>query len=119
MFTLGQGGGRAFMPVSPNDSEEALQARAGRLSGDEAEIYKWLREFYSERWIAETLLLKRLEAREKIRQVYFKLGVKNKRALLRAYGRLPHLQKGPVDTGIIDSYVDARTEKAIQTILMK
>ena len=110
----GNVGGIAFVPVSPYDSEEALRARVEHLSGDEAEIYKWLREFYSECWIAETLLLEKREAKEKIRHVYFKLGVKNKRALIRAYGGLPRPQTGPVDTGKIDSYVDARTEKAVR-----
>ncbi|NLW78939.1 MAG: hypothetical protein GXY32_05960 [Ruminococcaceae bacterium] len=118
MFRFGRRPGNAesagFVPVSPYDSKEALQARIEHLSGDEAEIYKWLREFYSERWIAETLLLEKCEAKEKIRHVYFKLGVKNKRALIRAYGGLPRPQTGPVDTGEIDSYIDARTEKAVR-----
>ena len=111
------GGGVPIVPVSPHDSDEELQTRIRQLSGDEYEIYKWLREFYSERWIAETLLLELHEVKKKIRQVYFKLGVKNKRGFMRSYGRLPRPQKGPVDTEAIDSYIDARMKKAIQTDL--
>ena len=106
-----------FVPVSPDDSDDALRGRVEQLTGDEVEIYKWLREFYSERWIAETLLLDMRDAKVKIGCVYHKLGVKNKRDFLRAYGHLERPRKGPVDTGEIDSYIDARTEKEIQSDL--
>ena len=99
---------------SPRDGDDVLQERVGRLEGDEYEIYKWLREFYSERWIAETLLLDMRATKEKIRCVCTKLGVRNKKALLRTYGRLERPQKGPVNTEEIDDYIDTRTEKAIQ-----
>jgi DNA-binding CsgD family transcriptional regulator len=104
----------SFRPVSPFDSDDALLNRTKLLIGDEFEIYKWLREFYSERWIAETLLLGRCEARAKIRQVYRKLGVRNKKSLIQAYNRLKRPQKGPVETAEVDRYTDARIEEEIQ-----
>lgn len=109
--------GARFTPVTPHDSDETLRGRVDQLTGDEVEIYKWLREFYSERWIAETLMLKWREAKGKIRCVYLKLGVKNKRALMRMYGQLERPRRVPVDTEAIDSYIDARTEKEIQNDL--
>ncbi len=105
------------MPVSPSDSDEILLSRINQLSGDEYEIYKWLREFYSKRWIAETLMLEINDAKVKIKSVYLKLGVKNKNAFSRVYGRLERPQKGPVDTQEIDSYVDTRTENTVQKSL--
>lgn len=107
-------GGMPFRPVAPGDSDDVLRRRVGQLKGDDYEIYKWMREFYSERWIAETLLLPPRAVREKIRAVYFSLGVRGKKAFLRTYGRLERPQKGPVDTEEIDSYIDARTEKEIR-----
>lgn len=111
--------GEPFKPAGPLDSDETLQNRIRQLTGDEYEIYKWLREFYSEHWIAETLLLGPREAKGKIKGVCRKLGVKSRRALLRVYGHLPRPLKGPVDTKEIDSYIDARTEKEIQRNLTK
>ena len=107
-------GSAPFEPVSPGDSDDALRVRINGLVGDEFEIYKWLREYYSERWIAETLLLGRRAAKQTLRRVYRKLGVKNKKALLEAYGRFQRPRTGQVDTDEIDTYLDARREAEIQ-----
>lgn len=106
--------GIPFEPVSPTESEDALQERTEQLVGDEYEIYKWMREFYSDRWIAETLMLDLPETKLKIRKVCRKLGIKRRKELLRVYGRLERPQKRPVNSDEIDNYVDDRAEKEIQ-----
>jgi DNA-binding CsgD family transcriptional regulator len=104
----------SFVPVKPEESEESLRQRVEQLSGDEAQGYKWLREFYSESWIAETLLLERREIKELIRRICYKLGVRNVMALLRVYGRLESPKDVVVHTEEIDSYIDERLEKEVQ-----
>ena len=99
-------GSAPFEPVSPMDNDNALLVRVSGLVGDEFEIYKWLREFYSERWIAETLLLDRRTAKQTMRRVYLKLGVKNKKALIQVYSRFERPRKGQLDTDEIDKYAD-------------
>jgi DNA-binding CsgD family transcriptional regulator len=125
--TAGQGGIRLFwfkqmrgkddfpfIPVTLDESKESLQQRVEQLSGDEIQGYKWLREFYSEHWIAETLLLDKRQAKELIRQICRKLGVRNIKALLRIYGQLGRSKDVIVRTEEIDSYVDGRSEKEVQ-----
>lgn len=107
------------MPLLPNESCAQLQARVDQLAQDEYEIYKWLREYYSVRWIAETLLISRCAAKKKIKRVFTVLGVKNKETLIRTYHRLGRPEKRPVDSQAIDNYVDARTEQEIQRRLNK
>ena len=90
------------------------------MSDDEAEAYKWLREYYSERWIAETLFISRAQLKELTKSLCRKLGVPNIRAMRRIYDQLaiPKIRE-PVSTKAIDSYVEMRTEKEIQTLLKK
>jgi DNA-binding CsgD family transcriptional regulator len=98
----------AFDPVKPDHEIESLKQRANGLIGDEAQAYKWLRAFYSETWIAETLLLDKRQTKELIRQVCIKLGVRNVKALHRIYGRLERPTDTEVKTDEIDRYVDDR-----------
>lgn len=114
---LRHGGDTPFEPASPHDSEEALTARVEGLLGDEYEIYKWMREFYSDRWIAETLLLDLRTTRAKTRSVCRRLGVRGKKALIRIYGCLGRPQSRLVSSDEIDEYVDERTEKEIRNEL--
>jgi DNA-binding CsgD family transcriptional regulator len=116
-FGIGQKDGTdnsPFQPVSPLDDDKALLDRTKQLIGDEFEIYKWLREFYTPRWIAETLLIERRATKIKIRAVCHKLGVRNRKSLIRVYNRLPRPRKGPVNTEEIDKYADDRQEAEIQ-----
>jgi DNA-binding CsgD family transcriptional regulator len=108
-----------FVPVTPEESKKSLQQRVERLWGDEAQGYKWLREFYSERWIAETLLLDKRQIKELIRRICRKLGVRSVKALLRIYGRLERPEDMIVRTEEIDNYIDARSEKEVQEKLQK
>ena len=62
-------------PVSLKSSNEELRERVDSLTEDEAHVYKWLREYYSERWIAETLLISRARQRELTKSLCRKLGV--------------------------------------------
>jgi DNA-binding CsgD family transcriptional regulator len=102
-----------FVPVTPDYEIEALRQRVNELTGDEAQVYKWIREFYSERWIAETLLLGRRQARELIRRVCIKLGVRNVKELHRIYNRLERPKDAEVRTDEIDRYVDDRPGRII------
>lgn len=106
-------------PVSLKSSTEELRERVDSLTDDEALIYKWLREYYSERWIAETLFISRARQRELTKSLCRKLGVSNTRAMRRIYGQLDIPKREPVSTGEIDGYVEKRTEKEIQTLLKK
>jgi DNA-binding CsgD family transcriptional regulator len=112
-----QSNNNTFLPVSLFDEIEVLQKRVEQLEGDEFEIYKWLREFYSERWIKETLLLNRCTVKAKLKTVYAKLGVTNKKTLIKVYMRLQRPHTGMVNTTEIDRYTDARTEKEVQNKL--
>ena len=107
-------------PVSLKSSNEELRERVDSLTEDEAHVYKWLREYYSERWIAETLLINRAQFKELAKSLCRKLGVSNIKAMLRIYNRLdiPKLDE-PINTGTIDGYVEKRTEKEIRKILEK
>ena len=101
--------------VSPSCSRAELQARVESLSDDETQVYQWLRQYYTERWIAETLLVSRLQLKSLIKNLCRKLGVSGVRSLLRVYGWLPVAgHPETVDTAAIDGYVEARTEKEIR-----
>jgi DNA-binding CsgD family transcriptional regulator len=108
-----------YEPISHSENKGILKKRVERLSGDEAQVYKWLREQYSERWITETLLLDKRRTREIIWRVCRKLGVPNVKAMLRMYNRLKIPGTGVVRTEKIDAYVDARIDKEIEAELRK
>jgi DNA-binding CsgD family transcriptional regulator len=96
-------------PTKPTDSPAALRRRVESLTGDELHAYQWMCACYTERWIAETLLLDKRQTRALVRRVCGKLGVRNARALLRVYGRLECPESAAVvDTAAIDRYVDNR-----------
>jgi DNA-binding CsgD family transcriptional regulator len=103
-----------FIPVTLEENKESLQQRVKQLCGDEMQSYKWLREFYSVHWIAETLLLDKRQVRKLIRQICRKLGVRNVKELLRVYGQLERQKDVIVRTEEIDSYIDERLEKEIR-----
>lgn len=98
-----------FGPAKPTDGPAALRRRVESLTGDELHAWQWMREGYTGRWIAETLLLDKRQARALLRRVCGKLGVRNARALLRVYGSLERAESAAViDTAAIDRYVDNR-----------
>jgi DNA-binding CsgD family transcriptional regulator len=103
-----------FVQVTPWDSEDALRERVEQLTGDEAEGYKWIRELYSEQWIAETLMLSTRRTKALIGRICRKLGVRDVQTLLRAYKSLERPGKAPADTEEIDDYIEKRTEAEIQ-----
>ena len=55
------------------------------MTGREQTAYKWLYEGYSEAWTAETLGLKRKDARNLYKSIYHKLGVENQREIIQYY----------------------------------
>ena len=71
--------------VSPNTMQDEKTGRLAALSGQEHAAYKWLYEGYSESWTAETLGLKRSDAKRLFRSIYKKLGVENQRGIIQKY----------------------------------
>ena len=55
------------------------------LSDQEMIVYKWLYEGYSETWVAETMGLRRSEAKKLFKGIYRKLGVENRRGIIQYY----------------------------------
>ena len=119
MFGLFMRKSETVNPVSLKSSNAELRERVDSLTEDEAQVYKWLRECYSERWIAETLLISRARQKELTKSLCRKLGVPNIRVMRRIYDCLDIPKRGPVNTEEIDGYVEKRTEKEIQTLLKK
>jgi len=77
-----------FKPLSGDENNDELRRRVSVLTPDEVQVYKWLRESYSLRWIAETLMKKQSEVRTLTKQVCRKLGVGNTRGVIRFYAIL-------------------------------
>ncbi len=115
--TLRTAPGRSYRPVSSSDSKEELQRRVDELSGDEYYIYRWLRESYSPRWIAESLLISRGRYKQLFASLCRKLGVTGTWQLLNIYGRLERKRESIVSTEEIDAYVEQRTEEEIRYTL--
>jgi len=110
-----------YVPVSLCEGTDELQKRVNILTDDEIHVYRWLREYYTERWIEETLFITRAQLKDRIRMLCRKLGVPNVRVMLRIYGRLepPSGRNAVVSTEEIDAYVEARSEREIQNELHK
>ena len=104
----------SFSPVSRDTPDEELRKRIDALSEDEFQVCKWIVEYYSERWIAETLLVSKARLREIMRELCVKLGVANLKEMRRIYGGVGAFAKSVVITDEIDAYVEARTEKEIR-----
>lgn len=109
----------SYEPVSISEDLDELRRRISTLSDEEQHVFKWLKEYYSERWIAETLFITRAQLRERIGALCCKLGVPSIRAMLRIYGHLEPLpdRNRIVCTEDIDAYVDERSEREIQNEL--
>ena len=82
-----------FEPLSGCENSDELRKRVSTLTPDEVQVYKWLRESYSLRWIAETLMRTRSEVRTLTNQVCRKLGVSSTRGVIRYYAILD--KEGP------------------------
>ena len=85
-----------FMPLPANPTNRSLRERVCSLSTDELEVYKWLREGYSLEWTAETVLRSIAECKRIARAVCRKLGVRNQREVVRAYGLLDKYCREPI-----------------------
>ena len=99
-----------------NSTNEELQMRVDSLADGEAYVYRYLKGYYSRRWIAETLFISKTRLNRTIRELCRKLGVDGVKSMLRIYGRLKDTLPEPVDIKEIDEYVDRRMEKEIQAM---
>lgn len=107
---------KTITPVTLNSTNEELQMRVDSLADDEAYVYRYLKGYYSRRWIAETLFISKTRLNRTIRELCRKLGVDGVKSMLRIYGRLKDTLPEPVDIKEIDEYVDRRMEKEIQAM---
>lgn len=103
-----------FSPVSPYEDSSRLRRRVDDLDEEEKTVFQWMLRFFSDRWIAETLMIGRKRLKEVKRVIFFKLGVENERTMQRTYGFLATPGNMMPDVGMIDSYVENRTEKEIR-----
>lgn len=103
-----------FSPVSPYEDSSILKRRVDDLGEEEKAVFDWMLRFFSDRWIAETLMIGRRRLKEVKRVIFFKLGVENERNLQRTYGFLAPPGNLMPDVGKIDAYVENRTEKEIR-----
>lgn len=103
-----------FSPVSPYEDSSKLRRRVDDLEEEEKAVFEWMLRFFSDRWIAETLMIGKRRLKEVKRVIFFKLGVENERNMQRAYGFLAPSGNLMPDVGMIDSYVENRTEKEIR-----
>ena len=107
---------KTITPVTLNSTNEELQMRVDSLADDEAYVYRYLKGYYSRRWIAETLFISKTQLNRIIRELCRKLGVDGVKSMLRIYGRLKDNLPEPIDIKEIDEYVDRRMEKEIQAM---
>ena len=68
-----------------NDTEEEKNRLIATLTDDEGQALQWLREGYSPKWIAETMMISRVEMRRIKKSILEKLHVSNTRDLLMHY----------------------------------
>lgn len=108
---------KTITPVTLNSTNEELQMRVDSLADDETYVYRYLKGYYSRRWIAETLFISKTQLNRIIRELCRKLGVDGVKSMLRIYGRLKDNLPEPIDIKEIDEYVDRRMEKEIQAKL--
>lgn len=103
-----------FSQVSPYEDSSKLRRRVDDLEEEEKAVFEWMLRFFSDRWIAETLMIGKRRLKEVKRVIFFKLGVEDERNMQRAYGFLAPPGNLMPDVGMIDSYVENRTEKEIR-----
>lgn len=96
-FFRGDRAAPSFVPLRPDESDDKLRERVTTLKPDEAAVYKWLREGYSVKWTAETVLRNVQTTKATARRMYRKLGVRGRRELIRAYGVLDKLRRESVN----------------------
>lgn len=78
----------AFVPVASSAADDDMRERVNTLTPDELEIYTWLREGYTQKWIVETLYKGHSEILTCAKRVYHKLGVKDRHSLVNMYAVL-------------------------------
>ena len=81
-------GQNTFEEVSPFTANDILEKNVESLDGDEKLIFNWMLLYYSDAWIAESLMLSRRQMKELTNTIFNKLKVKSKTNLLR--GRCGH-----------------------------
>ena len=106
-------GQNSFEEVSPFTANDILEKNVESLDGDEKLIFNWMLLYYSDAWIAESLMLSRRQMKELTNTIFNKLKVKSKTNLLRVYGYLSKKEDVP-NASEIDRYVDARIETEIR-----
>ena len=106
-------GQNSFEEVSPFISSDMLEKNVDSLKGDEKMIFDWMLLYYSDAWIAESLMLSRRQMKELTNTIFNKLKVKSKTNLLRVYGYLSKKEDVP-NASEIDRYVDERIETEIR-----
>lgn len=106
-------GQNSFEEVSPFISRDVLEKNVDSLKGDEKMIFDWMLLYYSDAWIAESLMLSRRQMKELSNTIFYKLKVKSKTNLLRVYGYLSKKEDVP-NASEIDRYVDERIETEIR-----
>lgn len=109
----------SYVPARVTDDAGTLQCRVEQLTDDERQVYKWLRECFSKRWIAETLLITKPQLQKLIDSMCYRLGVHSVREMLRVYNCVPIPTTRLVKSEDIDAYVEKRTEAEIQELLRK
>ena len=102
----------SFEEVSPFTANDILEKNVESLDDDEKLIFNWMLLYYSDAWIAESLMLSRRQMKELTNTIFNKLKVKSKTNLLRVYGYLSKKEDVP-NAFEIDRYVDERIETEI------
>lgn len=74
-----------FILAEGTDLEDEKRRRISALSGDEQKAFEWLRQGYTARWTAETMLLDRRTAKRLFASLFRKLGVANESEACRLY----------------------------------
>ncbi len=107
----------AFSEVSLHESKESLRERIKALENDEYSVFKWMMQYFSDAWIAETLMLTRKRLKETQQTVFFKLGVRNRESMFRIYDGVKPETNALPNTKEIDAYIEKRTENEIRILL--
>lgn len=106
-------GQNSFEEVSPFTANDILEKNVESLDGDEELIFNWMLLYYSDAWIAESLMISRRQMKEFTNTILNKLKVRSKTSLLRVYGYLSKKEEVP-NASEIDRYVDERIETEIR-----
>ena len=74
--------------MAKNKTTTELNTLVSSLAPPELEVYFWLRESFSIRWIAETAMLDKRQIKALAKKVYKTLQVRDQRELVAHYGTL-------------------------------